>query len=148
MNLNGKYAILPHIKQIIQTVVNIWISYSSQFQQQVTQELSKLPFNAWHNAIWTSFMLGFCLSVGNWITSAETTRTSRHPNRSALTAKWIYVCPLQRPIVTWITRKFTRRASKRCYVLFAAVWREPGVMIRRVLFGAGWREPGVVCYHI
>ena len=30
------------------------------------------------------------------------------------------------------TRKFTRRASKRCCVLFAAVWR----------------EPGVVCYHI
>ena len=46
------------------------------------------------------------------------------------------------------TRKFTRRASKRRCVLFAAVWREPGVMIRRVLFAAGWREPGVVCYHI
>ena len=46
------------------------------------------------------------------------------------------------------TRKFTRRASKRHCVLFAAVWREPGVMIRRVLFAAGWREPGVVCYHI
>ena len=46
------------------------------------------------------------------------------------------------------TRKFTRRASKRRCVLFAAVCREPGVMIRRVLFAAGWREPGVVCYHI
>ena len=46
------------------------------------------------------------------------------------------------------TRKFTRRASKRRCVLFAAVWREPGVIIRRVLFAAGWREPGVVCYHI
>ena len=47
-----------------------------------------------------------------------------------------------------MTRKFTRRASKRRCVLFAAVWREPGGMIRRVLFAAGWREPGVVCYHI
>ena len=46
------------------------------------------------------------------------------------------------------TRKFTRRASKRRCVLFAAVWREPGVIIRRVLFTAGWHEPGVVCYHI
>ena len=46
------------------------------------------------------------------------------------------------------TRKFTCRASKRRCVLFAAVWREPGVIIRRVLFAAGWREPGVVCYHI
>ena len=46
------------------------------------------------------------------------------------------------------TRKFTHRASKRRCVLFAAVWREPGVIIRRVLFAAGWREPGVVCYHI
>ena len=46
------------------------------------------------------------------------------------------------------TRKFTRRASKRCCVLFAVVWREPGVITRRVLFAAGWREPGVVCYHI
>ena len=43
---------------------------------------------------------------------------------------------------------FTRRASKRRCVLFAAVWREPGVIMRRVLFAAGWREPGVVCYHI
>ena len=33
-------------------------------------------------------------------------------------------------------------------VLFAVVWREPGVIIRRVLFAAGWREPGIVCYHI
>ena len=32
------------------------------------------------------------------------------------------------------TRKFTRRVSKRRCVLFAAVWREPGVIIRRVLF--------------
>ena len=47
-----------------------------------------------------------------------------------------------------ITRKFTRRASKRRCVLFAAVWLEPGVIIRHVLFAAGWREPGVVCYHI
>ena len=47
-----------------------------------------------------------------------------------------------------ITRKFTRRASKRRCVHFAAVWRDPGVMIRRVLFAGGWREPGVVCYHI
>ena len=31
-----------------------------------------------------------------------------------------------------ITRKFTRQASKR----------------RCVLFAAGWREPAVVCYHI
>ena len=31
-----------------------------------------------------------------------------------------------------VTRKFTRRASKR----------------RCVLFAAGWLEPGVVCYHI
>ena len=46
------------------------------------------------------------------------------------------------------TRKFTHRASKRCCVLFAAVWREPGIIIRCVLFAAGWREPGVVCYHI
>ena len=46
------------------------------------------------------------------------------------------------------TRKFTCRASKRRCVLFVAVWREPGVIIRRVLFAAGWREPGVVCYHI
>ena len=46
------------------------------------------------------------------------------------------------------TRKFTRRASKRRCVLFAAVWREPGVIIHRVLFAAGWREPRVVCYHI
>ena len=46
------------------------------------------------------------------------------------------------------TRKFTHRASKRRCVLFVAVWREPGVIIRRVLFAAGWREPGVVCYHI
>ena len=47
------------------------------------------------------------------------------------------------------TRKFTRRASKRRCVLFAAVWREPSVIIRRVLFAAGWGEkPGVVCYHI
>ena len=36
------------------------------------------------------------------------------------------------------TRKFTRRASKRRCVHFAVVWREPGVIIRRVLFGAGW----------
>ena len=50
--------------------------------------------------------------------------------------------------VVLITRKFTRRVSKRRCVLFAAVWREPGVMIRRVFFAAGWREPGVVCYHI
>ena len=35
------------------------------------------------------------------------------------------------------TRKFTRRASKRRCVLFAAVWREPGVIIRHVLFAAG-----------
>ena len=48
----------------------------------------------------------------------------------------------------WETRKFTHRASKRRCVLFAAVWHEPGVIIRRVLFAAGWREPGVVCYHI
>ena len=47
-----------------------------------------------------------------------------------------------------VTRKFTRRASKRRCVVFAVVWREPGVIIRRVLFAAGWREPGVVCYHI
>ena len=47
-----------------------------------------------------------------------------------------------------ITRKFTRRASKRQCVLFAAVWREPGVIIRHVLYAAGWREPCVVCYHI
>ena len=47
-----------------------------------------------------------------------------------------------------VTRKFTWRASKRRCVLLAAVWREPGVIIRRVLFAAGWREPGVVCYHI
>ena len=63
-----------------------------------------------------------------------------------------------------MTRKFTRRASKRRCVLFAAVWREAGVIIRRVLFAAGWREagviirrvlfaagwrePGIVCYHI
>ena len=46
------------------------------------------------------------------------------------------------------TRKFTRRASKRRCVLFAAVWRESAVIIRRVLFTAGWREPGVVWYHI
>ena len=46
------------------------------------------------------------------------------------------------------TRKFTRRVSKRRCVLFAVVWREPGVIIRRVFFAAGWREPGVVCYHI
>ena len=45
-------------------------------------------------------------------------------------------------------RKFTRRASKRRCVLFAAVWREPGIIVRRVLFAAGWLEPGVVCYHI
>ena len=47
-----------------------------------------------------------------------------------------------------LTRKFTRRASKRRCVLFVAVWREPGVIIRRVLVAARWREPGVVCYHI
>ena len=47
-----------------------------------------------------------------------------------------------------LTRKFTRRASKRRCVVFAVVWREPGVIIRRVLFAAGWREPGIVCYHI
>ena len=54
------------------------------------------------------------------------------------------------PVVTYIyiTRKFTRRASKRRCVLFAVVWREPGVIICRVLFAAGWRKPGVVCYHI
>ena len=46
------------------------------------------------------------------------------------------------------TRKFTRRVSKRRCVLFAVVWREPGVIIRRVLFAAGWHEPRVVCYHI
>ena len=47
-----------------------------------------------------------------------------------------------------ITRKFTRRVSKRRCVLFAVVWCEPGVIIRRVLFAAGWHEPGVVCYHV
>ena len=36
-----------------------------------------------------------------------------------------------------LSRKFTRRASKRCCVLFAAVWRERGVIIRHVLFAAG-----------
>ena len=39
------------------------------------------------------------------------------------------------------------RAKGHC-VLFAAVWREPGVIVRRVLFAAGWREPRVVCYYI
>ena len=58
-----------------------------------------------------------------------------------------HLCPLSAIVIIY-TRKFTRRASKRRCVLFAAVWREPGVIIRRVLFAAGWREPGVVCYHI
>ena len=38
--------------------------------------------------------------------------------------------------------------AKDAVCFFAAVWREPGVIIRRVLFAAGWRERGIVCYHI
>ena len=34
------------------------------------------------------------------------------------------------------------------FIVPVEVWHEPGVIIRRVLFAAGWREPGVVCYHI
>ena len=48
------------------------------------------------------------------------------------------------------TRKFTRQASKRRWLLFAVVWREPGVIIRCVFFAAGWREPAssAIIYNI
>ena len=47
----------------------------------------------------------------------------------------------------YLTRKFTHRGSKRRCALFAAVWREPGVIIHRVLYAAGWRESAII-YNI